>query len=73
MAFVPFAKALRDPRVHKFAASKFLSEAEFKKRVFREVRLTPSWARRAPGSATAGDLSTQVDVALAVAASFVAA
>lgn len=73
MAFVSFAKALRDPRVRKFASTRALSEATFIKRVFAEVRATPSWARRSPNAAVAGNLSTQVDVALGVAAGFVAA
>jgi hypothetical protein len=68
MAFVSFAKARRDPRVRRR-----ISERLFKDRVFREVRLTPSWARRAVGAAVAGDLNTQVDVPLAIAANFVAA
>lgn len=68
MAFVSFAKASRDPRVRKRISERLLRD-----RVFREVRLTPSWARRAPNANVAGELNTQVDVALAIAASFVAA
>ena len=68
MAFVSFAQARRDPRVRKRISERLLRD-----RVFREVRLTPSWARRAAGSATAGELNTQVDIPLAIAANFVAA
>lgn len=68
MAFVPFSKARRDPRVRRR-----ISERLFEDRVFREVRLTPSWARRSTNAATAGELNTQVDVALAIAANFAAA
>lgn len=68
MAFVPFSKAVRDPRVRKR-----ISERLFRDRVYREVRLTPSWARRAPNANVAGVLNTQVDIPLAIAANFVAA
>lgn len=68
MAFVSFSKARRDPRVRKR-----ISERLFEDRVFREVRATPSWARRRAGSGVNGDLSTEVDVALAIAANFAAA
>lgn len=68
MAFIPFAKARRDPRVRRRISERLLED-----RVFREVRLTPSWARRGPGSNTAGELNTQVDIPLAIAANFAAA
>lgn len=68
MAFVSYAKARRDPRVRKL-----ISERLFKSRVFAEVRATPSWARRSAGAAVAGDLNTQVDIPLAIAANFAAA
>lgn len=68
MAFIPFAKAKRDPRIRKR-----ISERLFRDRVLREVRLTPSWARRAVGAPLAGDLNLQVDIPLAIAANFVAA
>lgn len=68
MAFISFAKARRDPRIRRR-----ISERLFEDRVFREVRLTPSWARRRANAPVSGELNTEVDVALAIAASFVAA
>lgn len=68
MAFISFAKAARDPRVRKR-----ISERLFRDRVFREIRATPSWARRAVNAPVAGDLNTQVDIPLAIAANFAAA
>lgn len=68
MAFVSFAAARRDPRVRKR-----IKEPLFEKRVILESLATPSWAKRTPGAAVAGDLNYLVDVPLAIAANFAAA
>lgn len=68
MAYVSFAAARRDPRVRKRIGGPL-----FKKRVLAESLATPSWARRSPNAAVAGDLNYQVDVVAAIAANFAAA
>jgi hypothetical protein len=73
MAFVSFAAAKRDHRVRDALNAISMSEDGFRDAVLTEALGTPTWARRAPNlGSNRSDLNLQVDIALAVAAAFVA-
>lgn len=66
MAFVSYAEARRDHRIRDLANGLLFNEEDLRDRVAAEAVGTATWARRAPNAPVAGDLSLQVDVALAI-------
>jgi hypothetical protein len=63
MPWIPFQKAIRDPRVRKR-----LSEAKLMKNTGKQVTSTKTWARRAPGTGAAGAI--QIDVSAGITSKF---